>query len=492
MKRLLMFLVFNLSLNNAFAASLVTASPVRAVKPAPVKSVPDQITGLQAVATTNMSNLAADAIGDLTNNGQITINVMNSIQKQALGSPKIGDKDTMQAYLDQLTGFVQIGQNGLSNLAAGEKAKIRQIASEASTKIMALAGSNQTNLIVASTAITTLNTQSVGSSGQLDRAIDTQTNQISSLLGTIEASISSAYSTAQNNSDKSNKVTDVLDSLIKGVTGAAATAATAFGLYYAKQIGCKFGIGICPPVDPETEALIKKFKLPANVDELLERVGCKSIAELLSKSAKTLEGLKSELASKLGVAQDKINELITKAGRAAGASDEDIEGLLKKLGDMQQAVKKAVPSLTDDEILKKIGAKLSDATGQEISVEQVVHSIKAEISTVVPNDPAVQSPGISGGELGMNAGGVGGSPQRLNQPNRFNSASEQQRQQQIQNEIAAQKDLESRAAITRAEATSASKSAETLLEEQKYASKLYPETGEAPVAGEPVIDDVEL
>lgn len=418
MKRLAIFLVCNLGLNGVLlAASPATSSPTSLVPakspagpivssgpvvnqpavpatvapvaikpapvtqptavtvvPAPVQSIPDQMAALQAAAITNMSNLSADGVKALTQHSQTTIDGMNITQKQALASPKIGDLPNLQTYLDQLTNFANTGQKSLANLATEFKNKITTVATNASAAIQALAGSDSTNAIIASTDINSLNTQATNSAGQIDRTSAQAMDQINSLLTTIEATITSAYTAAKDNkTPKMGK--DALDSLIGGLAGGIGTAATGLALYYAKQIGCKFGFGTCPPVDAETEAFIKKFKLPSNVDALLEKVGCKNVSELLNRSANTLDELKKEVAAKLGVAQDKVNELITKAGQAAGASEQDITGLLEKLGSIQEAVQKAVPGANIEEIMQKVGAKLSEVTGQDINVSEIVRNV---------------------------------------------------------------------------------------------------------------------
>lgn len=530
MKRLLILLAASLGLNSLLLADgsvvnlgmntgpVLSPGPVISAptKPAPAvvpaqapttpagKSIADQMADMQSAAIASMSNLAADGVKSITQHGQTTLDGMNITQKQALASPKLGDLPNLQTYLDQLTSFANTGQKSLANLSSDLKNQITSTATAAAAKIMTLAGSDSTNLIIASTDNSSLNMQAMNYTGQIDRASSQATNDINSLLVATEATINDAYKAAKDK-HSANMGKDALDSLITGITGTVTTTATALGLYYAKQIGCKFGIGICPPVDADTEALIKRFKLPSNIDELLEKVGCKGISDLLGKSAKTLEGLKTELAEKLGLAQDKLNELITKAAKAAGASDADITKLLEKVGDIQKQVSDALPQAKIDDILKQIGSKLSEATGTEIDVNGIVNSVKANLSagksasnSPASDVPAGTEPATDSGNGGINMGGAGSSGVSYENSRFFKSlGSESQanlRQtmmQELQSQRLSMRDFQGQIAALQVEAEKASGAAQAELNEQiKTANEIVEQakSGELPPEEDPFVE----
>lgn len=309
--------------------------------------------------TNDILQLATSGVAALTSAYHLSQEAMNSTKNKAINDVNIGQDSVKQSHLTILTSLVETGTKNLQSIADQYNAQISTDSMTGINNLDLLAGQNANNISIATSYSNFLTQQSLSAQGQINSALQTNTKLLNDLEATITTAIQSAVSmpaTPSANGGGSSSAakswgTDVVKDLLEGVLATVGGAATTIGVFYGKTILCKFGVGTCPPIDAEAQALIKKFSLPDNVDELLTRVNCGKISDLLNRSASLVKNIKQNLKEKLGLNEDFFNKL---------TSPKDLNDFLDNMAKVREQIESAVSGLDPKEVVSKIGDVLKE------------------------------------------------------------------------------------------------------------------------------------
>ena len=309
--------------------------------------------------TNDILQLATSGVAALTSAYHLSQEAMNSTKNKAINDVNIGQDSVKQSHLAILTSLVETGTKNLQSIADQYNAQISTDSMTGINNLDLLAGQNANNISIATSYSNFLTQQSLSAKGQINSALQTNTKLLNDLEATITTAIQSAVSmpaTPPANGGGSSSAAkswgnDVVKDLLEGVLATVGGAATTIGVFYGKTILCKFGVGTCPPIDAEAQALIKKFSLPDNVDELLTRVNCGKISDLLNRSASLVKNIKQNLKEKLGLNEDFFNKL---------TSPKDLNDFLDNMAKVREQIESAVSGLDPKEVVSKIGDVLKE------------------------------------------------------------------------------------------------------------------------------------
>lgn len=396
MKRLLIVVAINLGLNGIIIGAapvvpVVTSSPGNTQSQA--IPIPTQISNQEAKDATAILDIATKGVGDLTSHTQKIEQTMNSMQAQALSDANLGKDDTFQGYITRLVNTVTDGQSSLESLADSYKNQIDASNKTAATALDTLAGTDSTNKTAADASKNMLNSQALNSRGQIDTARDTNITALTTLRTTIQTTIESTHNTLSKSSSGGSDVVDKILSFLDN-PGVKELGSIVL-IYLAKKFICSISsFGFCKiktAGDLKVEEMLKRLGLPTELDALLKKVGLNRLSELMAKSPALAESVKAQLAEKLGIAQNRINDVIAKVGKKVGASDDNITDFIEKVSDIQTKLAQALPGLAEEHLLPKIGDALSKATGRDIDVNNIVQQIRTAVAE--PSGPPVINTG---------------------------------------------------------------------------------------------------
>lgn len=363
--------------------------------------------------TNDILQLATSGVAALTSAYHLSQEAMNSTKNKAINDVNIGQDSVKQSHLAILASLVETGTKNLQAIADQYNTQISTDSITGINNLDLLAGQNANNIAIATTYSNFLTQQSLSAQGQINSALQTNTKLLTDLEAAITTAIQSAVSvpatppaTGGGGSSSSGKGIgmDVVKDLLEGVLATVGGAATTVGIFYGKTILCKFGIGTCPPIDAEAQALIAKFKLPGNIDELLAKVKCGKVAELLNKSASLVQDIKTNLKDKLGLSEDFINKL---------TSPQDLNDFLENISQVREQIQTAASNLDPKEIVTKIGEVLKENPDlvealKSGNITEVVAQVRSKVGEAA-SGPGLGSAGDSPVNGGPSMGGAGAS-----------------------------------------------------------------------------------